>query len=302
VKNRPTAQGCVYSSYYGHVVERCCFSGTTNQNDIVTFDPNAVTRKFEVNDCIFSGGLPDSKYCRLSGCRSNVNNLATHVIWHIDFDDCPGVPTPKPETDVPDATPPRTANSGVTNAPVPSATLALPNCQNKLEDRTRRIFLTEGCLDLSDSTFLALKPPDGTVSAGTTDSLYQEKGGAVSANSKATSAKITNCLFWKCYVILGTNQELDPGYGGAIYLSPPRVDISRCCGQECYGRQGHFLYLDRKSGEASPQRDLSLTTLHLCAPGTRNGGDNVASIDGGVFCVDKVGLLASYMNVSMGKM
>jgi hypothetical protein len=292
---------CVYSSYYGHRVERCYFSAILSGKDIGTWD-SSPNRKFEVNDCVFSGSNLIPSQCKMSGCQFNQIHMSTLVIWHIDMDNCPGVPAPVPGTEIPDATPAKTANIAASPAAVPTATVKIPNCTRIVSDRTTRYYLTEGCIDLSESTFVGLKPPDGTLRPGATESIYCEKGGAFSVNARVTSAAITDCLFWKCYVAPSGDYGLNPGFGGAIYSSAPRVQISQCCGQECYGVSGQFLYLDRKSGEGSPQRDLILTTLHLCAPANVNGGYNVIAAEGGISCANRVGLLASNVNVSMGRM
>jgi hypothetical protein len=292
-----TASACVSASSFGHLIERCYFSENTPGRDVATVE-SSPSRKFDVNDCVFSGDAPNVNYCNLVGCLINQNSLSTLVIWHIDVNDCPAPPTPAPRTEIADATRAQTPKTAASTAPQPTATVSLPTCQAKYIQRTIRYYSISGCVDLSNSTFVNLKPPDGV--SNNAESVYREIGGAVSVNANAKSAKITSCLFWKCYVIYASPYDRNPGWGGAIYLSPPNVQVSECCGKECYGRYGHFLYLDRKSGESSPQRDLSFTTLHLSAPGQINGPYKEKGLDGGIYCVNKAGLLAHHVNVSMG--
>jgi hypothetical protein len=206
-------------------------------------------------------------------------------------DICAGDPMPMPRTDIPDATAEATL---ATRPAVRSPALTdSRQCSKKLNDRGIRVFVTKGCFALSESTFQNGKPPDGEDNA-----IFEEKGGAVRVSEEANYIEITNTLFWKCWVIYGSPHDQNPGWGGAIYVTVPQVVIARVCGKECSGRDGHFLYLDRNTGQASGQLDLNLSTLHLCAAGVTNR--QTTSQNGGICISNKVGLLGNYINCSVG--
>jgi hypothetical protein len=88
-----SSSGLVYSCKAGVAIQNCIFSGTTSGADI--FMEATATGKCTINNCWFSGDLPNAAY--LTGDLSNNHANSTTESWllvYFDTLNCPAYRTP----------------------------------------------------------------------------------------------------------------------------------------------------------------------------------------------------------------